>query len=69
MFGISANIYALEFGLKYIEKHFTVDHELPGRDNKFAILPEELKQLNTHIKKRETFLDHGLISRNRNSQK
>jgi len=61
VFGISASIYALEFGLKYIEKHFTVDHELPGRDNKFAILPDELKQLNIHIKEREeAFLDHGI---------
>ena len=28
-----------------IEKHFTVDNKLPGRDNKFAILPKDLKEL------------------------
>ena len=61
VFGINASIYALEFGLKYIEKHFTTDHDLPGRDNKFAILPEELNQLHLHIKKRkEAFISHGI---------
>ena len=61
VFGISASIYALEFDLKYIEKHFTTDHDLPGRDNKFAILPEELKQLNEHIKNRqEALTNHGV---------
>ena len=28
-----------------IEKHFTVDNKLPGRDNKFAILPKDLTHL------------------------
>ena len=28
-----------------IEKHFTTDNKLPGRDNKFAILKDELKFL------------------------
>ena len=61
VFGINASIYALEFDLKYIEKHFTTDHDLPGRDNKFAILPEELKQLNEHIKNRqEALTNHGV---------
>ena len=26
-----------------VEKHFTTDNKLPGRDNKFALLPHELK--------------------------
>lgn len=32
---------AAAFGVEVIEKHFTTDHNLPGRDNKFALLPEE----------------------------
>ena len=28
-----------------MEKHFTIDNDLEGRDNKFAITPEELKIL------------------------
>ena len=59
--GIDASIYALQYPLKYIEKHFTVDHELPGRDNKFAILPSELKGLTNHIKQRaKAFEDLGI---------
>lgn len=47
--GIDASIYAMKYPLNYIEKHFTLDHSLPGRDNKFAILPDELKALSAHI--------------------
>ena len=36
-----------------VEKHFTLDQSLPGRDNKFAILPHELKDLSDYIKMRE----------------
>ena len=40
--------------------HFTIDKNLPGRDNKFAILPEQLKNLTDFIKNRELmFIDHG----------
>jgi len=38
-------VLAVSLGATVIEKHLTVDHDLPGRDNKFAILPEQLKQL------------------------
>lgn len=43
--GIFDAIVSLEYDINVIEKHFTIDHELPGRDNKFAILPHELKYL------------------------
>ena len=36
--------------INFIEKHFTLDRKLPGRDNKFAILPEELNQLSNFRK-------------------
>jgi sialic acid synthase SpsE len=29
-----------------VEKHFTINHDLPGRDNKFALLPDQFKQIN-----------------------
>ena len=32
----------------FIEKHFTIDNSLPGRDNEFSITPEELKRLVTY---------------------
>ena len=42
---INDAIAAICFGCKYIEKHFTIDKNLPGRDNLNAILPNELKEL------------------------
>tara|TARA_B100000035_G_scaffold311873_1_gene322202 strand:+ start:2240 stop:3049 length:810 start_codon:yes stop_codon:yes gene_type:complete len=42
---INDAIAAICFGCQYIEKHFTIDKSLPGRDNLNAILPNELKEL------------------------
>lgn len=59
--GCNACKISLEFSPTFIEKHFTVDHELPGRDNKFAILPSELKDLSEFISNRnQAFIDRGL---------
>ena len=43
--GIQASIISLQYNIEYIEKHFTTNNNLPGRDNKFSILPNELKKL------------------------
>ncbi len=43
--GLSASMYAISHNCEYVEKHFTTNRELPGRDNKFSILPGELKEL------------------------
>ena len=52
---------SLQFSPSYIEKHFTVDHNLPGRDNKFAVLPEEFKSLYEFILLRnQAMTDHGI---------
>lgn len=53
--GIFDAIASLEYGATIIEKHFTTDKGLPGRDNKFAILPEDLSQLVSYIKARDDF--------------
>jgi N,N'-diacetyllegionaminate synthase len=42
-------ITAVCYGATMIEKHFTTDHNLPGRDNKFALLPDEFKQIKDFI--------------------
>lgn len=59
--GIDDAIVAIGHGAKIIEKHFTIDNELPGRDNQFAILPDQLKLLsnfrNNYYKMN---IDHGL---------
>ena len=36
---------AIAHGATVVEKHFTVDNSLPGRDNKFACTPEELRDV------------------------
>ena len=36
---------SVAYGVKVVEKHFTVDHSLPGRDNKFALLPDQFKNM------------------------
>ena len=38
-------VFAVSQGATVVEKHFTIDHDLPGRDNKFAILPSQMKEL------------------------
>jgi N,N'-diacetyllegionaminate synthase len=59
--GISDAIAAISMGALIVEKHFTTDNNLPGRDNKFAILPEEMKKICEY---RDSFynmnLDRGL---------
>jgi len=47
--GITAALFSLSYDIDIIEKHFTVDNRLPGRDNKFAILPDELSELSRQI--------------------
>ena len=60
--GVRGSRIALEYNIQFIEKHFTTDHNLPGRDNKFAILPKELKKLSDYISSREEMnIDHGDI--------
>lgn len=51
--GIDISILSLEHDPAYIEKHFTTDRSLPGRDNKFAILPDQLFKLSEMIKKKQ----------------
>ncbi len=58
--GVESAKVAIGEGARIIEKHFTIDKSLPGRDNKFSILPEELKDLTDFIQLRnEMFIDRG----------
>ena len=59
--GIYSTISSICLNPKAIEKHFTTDHELPGRDNKFAILPNEMKDISKFIKIFVNSMnDHGI---------
>ena len=60
-FGIDDAIASLAYEVEFIEKHFTIDRKLPGRDNQFAILPEQMKVLTDYCKNNiDMNLDHGL---------
>jgi N,N'-diacetyllegionaminate synthase len=55
--GVESAKIAICEGAQVIEKHFTTDNDLPGRDNKFAILPKDMKDLNEFIKNRKLMLN------------
>ena len=56
--GVESSKVAVGEGAVIIEKHFTIDKNLPGRDNQFAILPEQLKDLTDFIKNRELMFNN-----------
>ena len=43
--GVNVAIAAATRGATWIEKHFTIDNNLPGPDNKMSIIPHELKTI------------------------
>ena len=53
--GIEDALYAIDNGAMLIEKHFTTNNNLAGRDNKFALLPKDFKFLSDYIKIRDNF--------------
>jgi sialic acid synthase SpsE len=52
---------SLAYGARVIEKHFTVDKNLPGRDNKFALDPDEFRSMVKNIRVAgSALIDHGI---------
>ena len=49
---------AVAMGCKVIEKHFTTDNELEGRDNKFALNPAEFKKMVENINNTSLMMDY-----------
>ena len=59
--GIISPTVAVALGAKVVEKHFTTDKDLPGRDNKFAVDPAEFASMVAAIvEAEETMTDHGI---------
>lgn len=54
--GIEVPIAAVALGGKVIEKHFTLDRNLPGPDHKASLEPDELKKMVTAIRNIEQAL-------------
>ena len=69
---ILSSTLSLNLGITLIEKHFTIDNSLPGRDNKFAILPNKFLELKNNIirfnkmfkKRQEVFISQEKEIRN-----
>jgi N,N'-diacetyllegionaminate synthase len=54
--GIEVPIAAVALGATVIEKHFTIDRNLPGPDHKASLEPDELKQMILSIRNIEKAL-------------
>ena len=57
--GIEVPIAAVALGASIIEKHFTLDRNLPGPDHKASLEPRELKQMVLSIRNIEKSLGNG----------
>ena len=60
--GVGASAYAVAMGAKIVEKHFTVDKNLPGPDHQASLSPDELVLWVKEIRKVETMLGSPVIA-------
>lgn len=58
--GIEVAIAAVAMGASVIEKHFTMDRNLPGPDHRASLEPEELQAMVTAIRNIEIALGDGI---------
>ena len=58
--GIEVSIAAVALGATIIEKHFTLDRNLPGPDHRASLEPAELKALVTAIRNVNSALGEGV---------
>ena len=58
--GITASIAAVALGACVIEKHFTLDRNLPGPDHKASLEPKELKNMVNSVREVERALGDGI---------
>ncbi|MFD1020658.1 N-acetylneuraminate synthase [Thalassobacillus hwangdonensis] len=56
--GITIPVAAVALGAAIIEKHFTLDHTLPGPDHKASLEPDQLKQMVQAIRDTEAGIGH-----------
>jgi N,N'-diacetyllegionaminate synthase len=58
--GIEVAVAAVALGATMIEKHFTLDRDLPGPDQKASLEEDELKEMVTSIRNIESALGDGI---------
>ena len=58
--GVTVAVGAVAMGATIIEKHFTLDKELPGPDHRASLEPNELKEMITAIRQISVALGDGV---------
>jgi len=58
--GIEVSLAAVALGATMIEKHFTLDRQLPGPDHKASLEPAELKAMVSAIRNIELAMGNGI---------
>jgi N,N'-diacetyllegionaminate synthase len=59
--GVTAGLGAAALGASVLEKHFTLDRNMPGPDHWFSSDPQELTSLVAGVRRMENMLGHGRI--------
>ena len=67
--GIEVPIAAVALGARVIEKHFTLDRNLPGPDHRASLEPDELKQMVNSIRNIEAAISGSGIKEPSSSEK
>lgn len=68
-FGIMIPLMAVAMGAQIIEKHFTLNRNLPGPDHKASLEPNELKEMVKRIREAERALGDGIKKPTRSEEK
>ncbi|AXX17275.1 MULTISPECIES: N-acetylneuraminate synthase [Leptospira] len=67
--GIEVAIAAVAMGATIIEKHFTLDRNLPGPDHKASLEPDELKKMISSIRNIEKSMGDGIKKPSKSEKK
>ncbi len=67
--GVTCAIAAAALGASVLEKHFTLDKNLPGPDHKASLMPKELTQLVESVRQCEAALGNGEKSVSQSEEK
>ncbi|HEH5157318.1 TPA: N,N'-diacetyllegionaminate synthase [Campylobacter coli] len=67
--GIHISLAAIALGASVIEKHFTLDKNMPGPDHKASLEPDELQELCTKIREIESALGDGIKQASKSERK
>lgn len=67
--GIHISLAAIALGASVIEKHFTLDKNMPGPDHKASLEPDELQELCTKIREIESALGDGIKQASKSEKK